>query len=240
MKLTKVTMTGPDDTTTLADLERVSEKYPFVEWGILLSRSSTGGRRFPSRKWLEKLYAVAYNSITQFKEMKFSGHLCGAYVRQLLLGNTDFVSEIGSMWDMFSRIQINTHGVKHPYHGILLTTALSQYPDKEFIFQYDNENREILNAMRNYSRAKISTLFDLSHGAGVLPEQWPHLIPGISCGYAGGLGPDNISEQLQLIAGKVGDGETWVDMETKIRSEDDRIFDLDKVETVLEICKPFI
>ena len=80
-----------------------------------------------------------------------------------------------------------------------------------------------------------STLFDLSHGAGVLPEQWPKPLPGIRCGYAGGLSPDNIKEQLTLISAAVGDTPIWIDMETHVRSNNDRLFDLGKVEQVLKV-----
>jgi hypothetical protein len=70
----------------------------------------------------------------------------------------------------------------------------------------------------------------------VLAKEWPKPLEDVLCGYAGGLGPDNIEAQLELISKAVGNREIWVDMETHVRSNDDQRFDLDKVEKVLEIC----
>jgi hypothetical protein len=81
-----------------------------------------------------------------------------------------------------------------------------------------------------------STLFDMSHGAGVLPKEWLVPVDGVRCGYAGGLSPENVVEQIKLIESKVGDYELWIDMETQIRSNADQQFDLAKVVSVLESC----
>lgn len=56
------------------------------------------------------------------------------------------------------------------------------------------------------------SLFDTSSGFGILPEKWPELLPELYCGYAGGLGPDNLQEQLEKIESVIGDNEIWVDM----------------------------
>jgi hypothetical protein len=238
MNLSKVTMTGADDSINPEKLFELSAKFPYAEWAILLSRNSRGGNRFPSLKWMNRLAALD-NDFFDF-EMQYSGHLCGAYVREFLMGNTDFVKEIGDIWDLFQRIQINTHGIKHEYDKVKLLNALAQYPEKEFIFQYDNANKEILDYVVANSEVNVSTLFDLSHGAGVLPEEWPLPIEGIKCGYAGGLSPENVSDQIKLIESKIGDAEIWIDMETKVRSNNDTLFDLTKVESVFETCKAHV
>ena len=238
MNLSKVTMTGADDSTNPERLFELSAKYPYAEWAILLSRNSKGSNRFPSLKWMNRLTAL--DSVFFDFEMQYSGHLCGAYVRELLMGNTDFVKEIGDIWELFQRIQINTHGIKHEYDQVKLLNALAQYPEKEFIFQYDNANKEILDYVVANSEVNVSTLFDLSHGAGVLPEEWPLPIEGVKCGYAGGLSPENVEAQIKLIESKIGDAEIWIDMETKVRSNNDKLFDLAKVETVFEICKAHV
>ena len=81
-----------------------------------------------------------------------------------------------------------------------------------------------------------STLFDMSHGAGILPKEWLAPIDGVRCGYAGGLSPENVVSQIKLIESKVGNYELWIDMETQIRSNADQQFDLGKVVAVLESC----
>ncbi len=65
-------------------------------------------------------------------------------------------------------------------------------------------------------------------------------MPGIACGYAGGLGPDNLEEQLELISAAAGDCSFWVDMEGKLRTLDETEcdwFDLGKARRCLEAVK---
>ena len=59
-------------------------------------------------------------------------------------------------------------------------------------------------------------------------------------GYAGGLGPDNIESELQRIAAAAGDAPFWIDMETRVRSDNDEQFDLNKVRRCLEITAPLV
>ncbi len=54
MKFIKqVTVTGADDSINYYRLFELSEKYPFVEWGLLLSKNSEGYPRFPTWNWIE-------------------------------------------------------------------------------------------------------------------------------------------------------------------------------------------
>lgn len=228
MKITKVTMTGADNSIAPEKLFEITRKYPFVEWGILVSRNSQGNNRFPSKLWMDKLALEKYY-------LDLSCHLCGTYVKEILMGSTRFINELGDIWKRFSRVQINTHGIHHQYDKHGLIQVLTEHSDKEFIFQYDNVNKQIVDAV-SPSCKNISALFDLSHGAGILPKEWVKPLEGIKCGYAGGLSPENVQQQIKLIEQKVGDGEIWIDMETQIRSNNDQQFDLVKVEKVLEIC----
>ena len=79
----------------------------------------------------------------------------------------------------------------------------------------------------------------MSGGAGILPNAWPQA-RDCYCGYAGGLSPDNIEEQLPEIEKVAGEGPIWLDMETHVRSEDDRQFELAKVRQVLKKTDPWV
>ena len=49
--LNRVTFTGVDDKTNIDDLVYLAEKYPFVEFGILVSKNnSNNGKCFSSKK----------------------------------------------------------------------------------------------------------------------------------------------------------------------------------------------
>lgn len=236
-----VTITGADDSIAPETILSISDRFPFVEWGILVSRTSSGLRRFPSLRWIDRLVELNNQRIINNQgSIKLSMHLCGAYVKELLSGNHEFIDdELDDVWNAFARVQINTHAADYIIKYDDMLKSLMEFPDKEFIIQYDGVNGErIIQSI--HEDVKFSALFDLSHGAGTLPESWPDLLPRIKCGYAGGIGPDNIADQIALINSKVGSVDTWIDMETKVRSANDLIFDAYKVERCLKISAQFI
>ena len=224
--ITKVTFTGIDEKTDISRVVDISERYPFVEWGVLVSKSQTGeSRRFPR---LDFIYEFASN--TMFKDNGLSLHLCGRYVRDLLKGNGSFITtDLKFIWDFFQRVQINTHGEKHEISGAM-PYVLNVWPGKEYIFQNDQKNYEAFHTAESKG-VNVSSLFDLSHGAGVLPEKWPKSPSNIKTGFAGGLGPENIVEQVDKINEAAEGADIWIDMETRVRSND--WLDLDKV---VEVC----
>lgn len=58
--------------------------------------------------------------------------------------------------------------------------------------------------------------------------------------YAGGIGPDNIQQELRRIRQVAQGHKVWIDMETKVRSNSDNLFDFNKVGFVLATCRPYI
>lgn len=238
MIITKVTMTGADDTIRHSELFKTSEIFPFVEWGILVGAEYYGRSRFPSKSWLETLAKKAEID----SKAKFSCHLCGRFVNNILMGGDVFQHLPMEDWAaLFSRVQINTHGVMHQFAPIALENLMRQHENLQFIFQYDEANPLLMQYILPKGG---SALFDASHGAGVLPAKWPQAIPGVKCGYAGGLGPENIAAELEKINQVVPeDTEIWIDMETKLFTTEIRSgnpvtkFDIKKVTEVLQIVE---
>ncbi len=243
--ITRFTITGADNSIRPIELLKLSLQFPFVEWGILVSRKQFGNARFPSLVWLHELEQLKRDSVSG-QALNLSCHLCGAIVRELLMGNFKWLQQIESVWPMFERVQINTHGEAHSFDYTSVHEFININTGKEFIFQYDNTptaNDLLKNLMLSLNKgvaSRVQTLFDLSHGAGVLPKEWPSLIDGIPCGYAGGLSPDNLEDQIRLIEQKAAGQEIWIDMETHVRSNQDQQFDLDKVKRCLEICEAYV
>ena len=220
MRIDRVTMTGPDDSIRPEDLVAIAKEFPFVEWGILLSRSQEGaGTRFPSREWMGRLKAVA-----EQHDLALAGHLCGGWVRDLACnGKFSWLDERPELPGMFRRLQLNFHAERHDVtEGIW--NELAKLPETQFIFQMDERNNYLFHVALAKGINAVP-LFDVSHGAGVVPSAWPNPIDSVYCGYAGGLGPDTLREQLQKIADTVGDRTIWIDMETRIRSNADQQFD---------------
>ena len=228
----KVTVTGASDDTSLEDMVKIQKEYPYVEWGILLSRKQAGRSwRFPSFTWINRLITSPLET-----ELTLSGHLCGSLVNDLLLGNlTDDLCNI--FISGFERIQINTHGIRHKYDLDKFHRIIGENRAVQWIFQNDEVNSELITKTKEAGIWNISALYDLSHGAGVLPDKWDDPLDGIYTGYAGGLSVDNLESQLEKLDEVVGDKTVWIDAETHLRSNGDVNFDLDKVVKFLQIAK---
>lgn len=237
-----VTITGADNSVDPQDLVKLSEEFSFVEWGILLSESQNGTNRFPNFAWIEELK----NTWIKNQNLFLSGHICGKWVRDICCGDWSILkykTEQDCAWqDMFSRFQLNFHAQVHTLNkteflnGFEKNKLYRAVAGSEFIFQLDDVNNKILDvAIENGINA--FGLFDLSGGAGILPKNWP--TSDKFCGYSGGLSPENLAEQLQLIE-KVATNQIWIDVETHVRSNNDTQFDLNKVKKFLEISREWV
>jgi hypothetical protein len=226
--LKRVTITGADDSTSVPNLVDLSIEFPFVEWGILVSKKQEGSYRFPLREWIDRFAEVTSNYTLQV-----STHVCGSWVRQMFTGELDW-KELPNCLRVSQRVQINTHAERH-VSTLGLVDSLGHYATKQFIFQWDGVNSHLTYAADAYG-FDVAALFDLSGGAGTLPEYWPQPTSAFWCGYAGGLGPDNVIEQLCKID-SICPKPFWIDMERRVRTEDDSALDLDAVRRVLVACK---
>lgn len=229
--LKRVTITGADNGTRISELVRLSKRYPFVEWGILVTKKHEGAPRYPSRDWID-----AFSASATANGLQVSTHVCGRWVRELLTGELDW-KELPSVIDICQRVQINTHGAPHISTKNMIRT-LAERSDKEFIFQFDNINDHLPFAMNAFG-LKVSALNDTSSGAGVLPKDWIGPTKDFWCGYAGGLGPKNVVEQVEKI-NKICYQPYWIDMETRVRTDDDLNLDLEKTEEVLQLMEPYV
>ena len=231
MTLRTITITGADDHVNPEDLAFLSEKYPFVEWGILLSETRKGTNRFPSSFWMERL--------KKYKDqLRLSGHLCGRWLGDMMkTGTNSFKQENPDLWALFKRIQLNFLGNTTEYTQDFLD-SLSWSPRKQFIFQVNSFDNELLIKCKN-SGLNVVPLFDLSHGGGITPSDWPSATNQDYYGFAGGLGPSNLKEEIERILSQNKDINFWVDMETNVRDNDNK-FDLLKVEKCLDIAEEYI
>jgi N-(5'phosphoribosyl)anthranilate (PRA) isomerase len=213
MNLTIVTLTGADDTTDVGELVALSKEYPWVEWGILVSQKQEGHGRFPSRSWIDRFTAAAREH-----RLRVATHLCGKWVRQLLVGEIAW-GDLPSCFGVSQRIQINTHAEPHVSTLRMMAHLLTlQSVGRKVIFQWDGVNDHLAAAARAYG-VECGILFDKSGGAGELPDSWPAAHPTLPCGYAGGLGPDNVVAQIQRIEA-VCSQPYWIDMEGRLRTND--------------------
>lgn len=235
MRLSCVTITGADDSVPVKALADLSALYPFVEWGILVSPKNRAGPRFPSFFWLRQLAALVQTSPIP---MNLSVHVCGQWARDGARGTTTFQSAWAECLGLFARIQWNIRTD--------LTPVLPEFRDvlrslrRPVILQANCQSNTTLARAMRASGLDLALLFDRPGGRGWVPTTWPSPLPDIPCGYAGGLGPETLDHELQRIASVVGDQTVWIDMESRVRSDDDDRLDLTKVARCLDLARPYV
>ena len=185
--------------------------------------------------------------------MELAAHLCGERVNEVLIGKDEFVSTLPSFG--FKRVQINATAVNGVDTSNLsgsvpaLAKVISCFPEIEFILQKNEETRPLCDGLLESELEhcgpegklppNVTMLVDESKGTGVLASYWPSPPEEYDIGYAGGIGPENISSVLEkvIIAGK--GRSVWIDMESSLRSTKNGkdIFDLDKCYKCIEaVC----
>lgn len=238
MPLTCVTITGADDATSIEELVALCEEFPFVEWGILVGYHE-GCERFPSQDWITNLVSAREGMCNH---MRLSLHICGRHLRDIASGRSTLGDWLGPQLYAFQRVQLNWHGERQSQQ--CSENVLSAFCkldgfgwDPTLIFQLDGVNDDLyLAASRRFA---CCGLFDRSHGAGVVPNEWPQCSTDIACGWAGGLGPENLADEIPKISSKAWPAMNfWIDMETRVRSGSS--LDIAKVRQCLDIAKPFI
>ena len=201
MRLHTVTITGADDAIDIHQLVDLSMEFPFVEWGILVSKSKGGSPRFPSRSWIDHL-----DESVRKRRIRVAMHICGKWMRELLTGELRW-EDLPSAANFAQTFQFNTHGIQvTPSQDGCLAKLSERRALRTFIFQW-NSLAEQLARLAQRKGFSITGLFDNSGGAGILPESgWPspQNIP-FPMGFAGGLGPNNVIEQLEKINAACGD-----------------------------------
>ena len=222
------TLTGADDTTHPEELFRISAEFPFVEWGILHHASLKGQGRYPSFGWVEALCS----QMPAHPDARFALHVCGtAAVNEFLLETGDVCRAAA----LFGRVQINFVATRHD--PALVIQTIRRKSRQIIITQHNEANASLLPSLVGIPNHAV--LFDASGGRGVSPGAWPTHLPNKTCGYAGGLGPDNLARELPRIEHAAGQDPYWVDMEGKLRNDADR-FDLARGRLCLEICQQFM
>lgn len=220
--LTHITFTGVDEDTDFKRLVSIQQRYPKVEFGVLVSRKwKENGPRYLSPDKARELRGLG---------LRLSAHLCGSMARDVLhmggFSNTDDFPEI---IDIFSRVQLNVSNYDEPEN---MSPYIQPGSLQEIIIQQAS-NHNTFMLCRIASGDCISILLDESGGNGIdTPIIMPSYLHNVHVGFAGGINPDNVVAKVREITSLPYVNRFWIDMESGVRT-DDR-FDLDKVE---DVCK---
>lgn len=247
MSLTGITFTGVDDDVYPEHIIEFSHHWPFVEWGVLIG--GKGGRcRFPTDEWILLLKDRVQDIGFSDDYPNLSLHVCGQRVQNLLDGNDykkSFTDVIIKALPIFKRCQLNFHGRTiniDGFNNLISNVKLLTDYGLELIVQLNGDNDWILNGLLDNGFI-ASGLYDKSHGTGASPDDWPVPNDKWKVGFAGGLGPDNVQEELCKMLAVAKDQDFWVDMESKLRTSYDVSgdqFDLWKCRQVVGLIGHYI
>lgn len=254
MRIIKLTFTGADDLTSITSMIEVCKEYPFAEFGILTKRKFWGEHennivewdkpRYPSIKWIREL--VGRFAIEGLRN-NLSLHICPPLTYEIFED-----MNMLSQFDGFGRVQLNSAPSKFDFDERVYEYSISM--KRQIIIQLNGTKPEIFlqnNFLANNVWDDITPvvgLFDGSGGRGVLAKEWRSPLVNASnilVGYAGGLNPDNLAEEIGKIRLVAGDNPIWLDMETGVRTKinstlHEEVFSIIKVRTCCKIVKELL
>lgn len=236
MNLNRVAIAGGDESVSPEDLVKLSEQYPFVEWSILYDGETKPLNRFPSVEWIRELVRLSRErEVAMGSPLNLSLHLCRKAVKDLFSGCSESLAPIQDILTGFQRIQLNVV-MKNEYQYLpQLPENIQRLPRAyQIIVQLTGDalNEEV-GEMLLAAGIDVAWLHDKSGGLGITVENWP-APKDPYCGYAGGLSPETLAEQLPRIAEAAGDHPFYIDLESGVRDSEDH-FDLTRAEQVLII-----
>lgn len=220
--LNRVTFTGVDDRTNVNDLVDLTKRFPFVEFGVLISKGNTNRsvvNRYPNATIFKKL---------KNKGLNLSCHLCGSVARNIVKKDdwNEFFDLLSKDYEIFNRFQLNVSGVKG------FSRDIHFIEEKDFIIQL-KEDMSLYNAYKDLPN--VFGFQDNSGGVGRFEDNW--LDSDRYFGYAGGLNIDNVESVIRDLY-VVNNADFWIDMETSVRTFD--WFDINKCEQILKVCEPYV
>ena len=226
---------GIDNATKIQDLIDLSKVCPKIEWGILFNSRLAGNKRYPTVEWVEDACLTF-----QQHNMNVAGHFCDSKAIELLQGEVCCLNYVVEVLGV-QRIQINptrANGVNledYPEAALRLSAVFGIFYDTEFLLQRNDETEELCRMLEKADIENLSFLLDASCGLGIYSDDFITSVPLCDnpCGFAGGFGPDNLAEVLGKIKSAELPESTWVDMESKIRTED--LLDIDKCKACANI-----
>lgn len=214
-----ITLTGADQRTKVDDLVRLADMG--AEIGILYTWSPDGRNRYPSLSWIiETAEALCGRSAI---------HICGQRARAEVIYSYPGSAGIGFALECVRRFQVN--GKLSPLN---VRTICHSFPDHVVITQDAAYNR----VLRDMDCPNHALLVDASGGRGLLPQHWTRPATTKSVGFAGGLGPETLRDELPKIA-QAAQGDWWIDMEGRLRDEDDW-FDIERARSALTVFQTYL
>ena len=214
--LEKLTFTGIDSQTSFEALSTFADRWPRVEFGVLVGSATSNEDNgiFPPLETVGRLREWGREDGRQT-----AIHLCGSWARGVMrLGGAS--EAIYGICSGFGRVQVNLHPDNYlePRRISVDQERVALFADRVDCEKVILQHRGAWDAVP-VKHPKVEYLFDRSEGAGREAfDEWPEPSSELPrMGYAGGIGPHNISMAMEFVE-RHGDVALWLDMEGRIRN----------------------
>lgn len=216
MKIRFITCSDPRENTSVESILNFTEKYPIAEIGLQAYPAvMSSNKQFNT--WFNQLLENAQNmptppNIALHVNRPWSDYISAGFIPSEL-GWQLSMKNVHTGRPVIQRIQLNIGDYPNKIDIKRLTTLIKQHSCQEFILPWNERMANKIETLKLIS-ANFSLLFDESAET----ETWRKPIyKDISCGYSGGLGPDNIAKNLDKISTVLPeDSKIWVDAKGKL------------------------
>ena len=232
MNIEYITCSDMREHNDIDEIISLGKKYPMAEFAIQ-AHPSKFSQHMSRYVWFDTLVHAA-----RVNKMNLAMHVNAEYRTELCFGNIPY--SLRRLWEIrrddntpvISRVQVNINGGndKFDFYPDKVANIIRAYPGIKFIFQYAPAQYERIRQLAKQN-VPFALLYDVSGGEGKLSrDSWGGIIlPAHQTGYAGGLSPDNVVENLNYINTLLpANYDTWIDAEGKLKSPDDngkKLFD---------------
>ena len=244
MRLSFISCSGANEHTNIRELADTFGNLfdPEIVMGIQVSGMKASFNT-PRYLWLESLYKYLEKTNTY---LNISLHINQDWAERFL--NGDVPEEVHHFLTtnykrgipFIKAVQLNfklSDKIEKDIDADVLVKTMQRYPRQDFILSCNKRNNRFITRIYNESSYKFLCLYDESFGEGIIPDQREApLFEDRLQGYAGGLSPDNIIEELQKIEKLVdSDTEIFVDAEGKLKDANGK-FSIAKAKEFADNC----
>ena len=234
MFLKTIVCSGINENNDINDAVEFLKKYKNAEFGVQCSPKKAGYQT-PLFEWLKELLSKLNE---QKIEKKVALHLNEGFVVSFCdVKVPDEISDLLSIENAVGRLQLNfkigreTFALGAVPNIKTLQKTMQPISSHPIILSASQPNLPFIHKAY-HQKTKFDVLFDDSFGEGIAPDvRQPPLFEDVFQGYAGGLSPENVAEELRKI-GKIAKGSIFIDAEGKLKQ--DGSFSFDKAEKFVQ------
>lgn len=233
-RVIKVSCCGANELLRVEDVVKFLEKNRNVELGIGVSkeRCQYAMNRF---KWILKLQD---NLSNENGKSRIAFHVNGEWSHNIVETGT-LPKEL--LFILFrnngiARVQLNVIGSGYSFENLRaaglakLILTLKEKKLAKFIIPANPQSMNFIKDLQTYTN-DFDVLYDVSFGLGKQANEYLSIFSNNFQGYAGGLSPDNIKQELLKIdEAQKKSVDIWVDAEGRLKCENYNMLDLNKAQ----------